>query len=515
MEVDVNKQELTINKLIGRKSKNVIIEGDIIVPDVKPDILNSIDCDGNVCIYKKEILDGKVRFDGAINLYLVYLPDSDTETTRALTTNLDFSQIVEIENCKPYMDLIATTKIKNIECQVLNGRKIKARVELEIDLQIYSNENIEVLKEIKNISNIQVLNSEMTINTLVGKGITKSYAKDTLAYSETDNLAEVLKVKVDIINREMKTSYNKVLVKADTRVKIMYLTEEGYVKNINTNIPVMGFIDIPNISEENIINTNYEMKNILVKPNREEHSIYVEVEVGIGCMVYGTNNIQLIQDMYSTIENIDFTTKCIETESNRTNKREICNITEQISIPEISSNEIYDVDINPIINNTKILNGRVLYEGEINLNFIFSSNVLMGVDSRKYVVPFNLEIENENINSKKRINTEIECVGDDFSIISDGNIECKINLCFDLEMADSKKINLIDEIKVSNSEEQEICNMVVYIVKHGDTLWSIAKKYRTTIDNIKKINELENDNLNVGEKLYIQRCCENTKKYAV
>ena len=117
MEVDVNKQALTINKLVCTKNKNITIEGDVIVPDVKPDILNAIDSVGNVCIYKKEILEGKIRFDGGINLYLIYLPDSETETTRALNTTLDFSQIVEMDNCKPNMDVIAFTKINNIECR--------------------------------------------------------------------------------------------------------------------------------------------------------------------------------------------------------------------------------------------------------------------------------------------------------------------------------------------------------------------------------------------------------------
>ena len=258
MEVDVNKQTLTVNKLVDTKTKNAIIEGDMIVPDVKPDILNTIDSVGNVCIYKKEVLDGKVRIDGGINVYLVYLPDSESETTRGLNTTLDFTQIIEEEKCMPDMDIVSSMKIKNIECNVLNGRKIKIKVELEIRLQIFSNENVEVLKEINNINNMQVLNSEMTINTLVGKGNTRTYAKDTISYSETESLAEILKAKVDIINKEIKTSYNKVLVKADANVKIMYLTEDGMVKIINSNIPVMGFIDIPDITEENIINTNYE-----------------------------------------------------------------------------------------------------------------------------------------------------------------------------------------------------------------------------------------------------------------
>ena len=79
-------------------------------------------------------------------------------------------------------------------------------------------------------------------------------------------------------------------------------------------------------------------------------------------------------------------------------------------------------------------------------------------------------------------------------------------------MSDFNQINLIDEIKVSENIEDKICNMVVYIVKQGDTLWNIAKKYKTTVADIKNLNNLENDKLKVGEKLYIQKCNGNTKK---
>ena len=42
-----------------------------------------------------------------------------------------------------------------------------------------------------------------------------------------------------------------------------------------------------------------------------------------------------------------------------------------------------------------------------------------------------------------------------------------------------------------------------YRVKSGDTLWSIARKYGITVNEIKKANNLENNTLSIGELLYI------------
>ena len=80
----------------------------------------------------------------------------------------------------------------------------------------------------------------------------------------------------------------------------MYLTEDNRINQITYKIPTVGFIDIQDISEENICDVNYEIKNIIVKPNnQEEHSIYVEIEMDVTCDTYEEKQINLIKDMYS------------------------------------------------------------------------------------------------------------------------------------------------------------------------------------------------------------------------
>lgn len=507
MEVNVTKQNVIVNKLISTKKEIVSIEGDMIVPDIKPDILNTIDTVGNVCIYKKEVLDGKVRFDGSVDLNIIYLADSETDTTRGLTTALDFTQIIDVDNCRTGMELRNNITIKDIECKVLNGRKINTKVVLEINIYIYSNEEINILKKINNVEGVQTLNSNMQINNLVGSGCCRANAKDTISVEEGDCLAEILKTEVNLINSEMKVSYNKVLLKADAYVKIMYLTENGDIKVVSSNIPVMGFIDIPNVSEDNLLNCYYEIKNILVKPNStEQHSIYIEIEFEICCDASNTMQIESIQDMYCPNSSLEFKQKEVNTITDKQINKNICNIKERILIPEISSNKIYDVEINPSVNSVNVLNGRMVYEGDLKLNFIFSSNNSNGIDTKRYSLPFTYNIDDENINQNKTINININCIEDEFVVTSDGMIDCKINLEFRNEMYETANINIIDEVQMSEENNNSNPSMIVYIVKEGDTLWEIAKKYKTTMQEIININNLDNgDEIFVGEKLFIPR----------
>jgi LysM repeat protein len=43
-----------------------------------------------------------------------------------------------------------------------------------------------------------------------------------------------------------------------------------------------------------------------------------------------------------------------------------------------------------------------------------------------------------------------------------------------------------------------------HIVQKGDTLYSISKRYLVTVDELKKINSLEHNNIAIGQKLTIR-----------
>ena len=45
--------------------------------------------------------------------------------------------------------------------------------------------------------------------------------------------------------------------------------------------------------------------------------------------------------------------------------------------------------------------------------------------------------------------------------------------------------------------------IVGYIVKNGDDLWDLAKKYMTTEESIQEMNGLESDKIKAGDKLLI------------
>ena len=52
-------------------------------------------------------------------------------------------------------------------------------------------------------------------------------------------------------------------------------------------------------------------------------------------------------------------------------------------------------------------------------------------------------------------------------------------------------------------------DIIVYTVQRGDSLWALANNYNTTIDDIKRLNNLTSDVLKVGQKLQIKKNTKN------
>lgn len=507
MTIETAKDNLILNQIIEQKTNTFMVEDDFIVPDSKPDILDVISNSGVICIYKKEILDGKIRLDGSVNTYIMYLSDTQENQVRSLNTNLDFTQIIDMEKARSNMSLDLNIRLKGLECKVLNGRKINMKAILEIDCKVSSNETVEYIKEINNLSDIQCLSRDFEVNSLVGIGNTKVFAKDTLDIDQTDNLVEIMKTDLKITNRETKISYNKVLIKSDLQIKLIYLTDDNRINMKEATIPIVGFIDLPNISEEHSCDVKYEIKNIIIKPNNvEEHSIYVEAEIQVYCEAYENKNLQIIQDLYSPTLDLNFTQKNIKVMQKKQIKQQICSIREKQIIPEIGNKKIYDVEVMPVIQEQTILKDRIMYNGEIKLNFIFASSK-NGIDTKAISLPFSFSMDFEGIESDSNIDTVIEINMQNFVIMPDESIEIKIDLNFTAISGKDSNISIIDEVN-PEAQNRSACkySMIIYFVKPGDTLWNIAKKFGNTVEDISRVNGIENpDILQVGRQLFIPR----------
>ena len=508
MEVDVSKENICINKIVCEKKELIFAEEDMIVPDSKPDILNTVNMTGNVCVYKKEALDGKVKIEGSVNTYIMYLPDSQSECLRGLNASINFSKEIQVPEAREGMNAVVDVNIKDLECKVLNGRKINVKAGIEVNLKLYSNEDVEIINRINNIDDIQVLEDELKINSLIGNNSTRVYVKDTLSIDPQDEILEILKSEVNLVNNDVKISYNKVLSKCEVEVKVMYLTQDGRINTVQGRIPAVGFIDMQNISEDNICDVNNEVKNLSLRPNPpEEHSIYLEVELESSCMSYEKKDVRIIQDLYSPVTDVNFSQRKITTTSDRATNSKNFTVTSKTNIADLADGRLLDVEVTNTINKQTVTNSKILYEGEIVLNFIFDKGE-QNINSKISKIPFDFAIDNPLGTDKIKVDSKCMIVDKKFDVKPNGDIDCNIDMEASVEVSQDISLDIIDNIQIEENRApiDDYDSLILYIVMPGDTLWKIAKRFRSTVEDIAIVNGIEDVNkIYPGQKLYIPK----------
>lgn len=505
MVVETAKNQIILNQIVGQKKENRQVETDVIVNDIKPDVLKIISINGIASIYKKEVMDEKIRIDGAINTYIIYMADDEKGSVRSLNTNLDFNQIIDIENCRENMQTNININIKNFESKIINGRKLNIKANLETSVDVYSNELCDIITNVENMNNLQLLKNTGTITALVGSGNNRVVARDTIAIDVADDLAEIMQVDFKVVGEETKISYNKVLSKADASVEILYLTEDNRICSASTKIPIMGFVDIQDVNEACECEVQNNLVNLTIKPNNlEEHSITIEAEIEVVCSAYEAKEITMIEDLYSITDDLEFKKREIKVITERSKMSDICIVKENIRIPELTG-RVLNVQINPTINGQQIRNGKIIYEGNLNLKILFEQS--NGINMREIDLQFNFDMNSDKIEEQSNIETILKIRQNDF-IIKDGVLEVTVGIEFNISEQKNKVIKVIEEIQIEESKKCNPYSMIIYFVKPGDTLWKIAKMFKSTVEDIAKINDIENPNkINVGRQLYIPKFC--------
>ena len=149
----------------------------------------------------------------------------------------------------------------------------------------------------------------------------------------------------------------------------------------------------------------------------------------------------------------------------------------------------------------------VQIEGILHVNFLYvKANDLVPFDMWQGMVPFSYLLEGGKTCPDLRY--DITCRMEQLAIDLSGNdeVEIKSVLSFNSFLRRPVKTDVITALAFQPFDEVRMGKrpgITGYIVKKGDDLWSLAKRYYTTKEGIMEINEMTSETLKEGQKILI------------
>ena len=258
---------------------------------------------------------------------------------------------------------------------------------------------------------------------------------------------------------------------------------------------------------ESQVKMDIEFANYEIKENLEGNLriLDLEIKVKIDGKVYEQREKEIILDAYSTKKEIDLERKNIEVVENvkELQNKEII----EGNIAHSYFKEVYSIEGSSTILDSRIVEDKLILEGLIILNIIYLDSDSEEINTLREEIPFKTYVESEGID--ETMAPEVESMVEDIDYkINDNKLILKVHLNNLIELNRRKNINIILNLEEKEEyiDKSRRPSITIYIVQSGDSLWNIAKRYNTTVDDIISSNDISSpDTLMPGEKIIIEK----------
>ncbi len=499
--MELQKSKFKFGKVLDAGMREISADGDIIVPDVKPDILKILQISGNSHITSREILNGKINLNGRIDFTLLYLPDGDGENVVSISSSLDFSHSLAVENVSSECYAQLDADLKKIDFQLINSRKLRIKTISELSYETGLIDELEISTDTDGNHNPKIQTKKINIiNTYEKKQLDFNIHEKTELAPGHCAISEILCTDTEVFDKEYKSISGRIVAKGTVSVHIMYNDTEAKLCFAEYQLPFTEIFEVENAGDDTICEIDYTVADISVKAAEDNDGDIrcFETELLMLANITATEEkeVEYISDMYcpgyETI--LDKTAKKIDALAVRASLQQTLRDIISVSPSSPKMQGIYNVPSKINITNTRVMNDKTLIEGNIGCFLVYTSDSKENpICSIKKEIPFS--ITHDTPSSREgmlcALKPEISHLG--YNINTAGDAEIRVIISIDIKILETGAPVFIENAEILPLSKTQKKGIVLYFVQPGDSMWTIAKNYHVSEEDILKLNKLEDD----------------------
>ncbi|KUO74341.1 MAG: hypothetical protein APF77_16445 [Clostridia bacterium BRH_c25] len=505
MPLELIKNPLKVSRIIGENVFSTVVEEDINVPDINPDLYKILAPSATVQLKDCEVLNDKVVVNGQVLISILYTADDEGKPLCNMDVAANFSQGIEIEGVRPKMKESVNTVIQHVDCYMINSRKLSVKVIMDLFCRVEDLFDLELAADVRGLSDIQVLRESGSFKHVIG------YNKDRYEFSEELNLAadlpaidKVLRADYKVVVKDEKAIDGKVEVNGMLGVNVLYKTEveDNQLQYQEFEMPFTQYIEIPAAERNMECATDSALQECYLEVsedvNGERRVLNANMVLSMGARVYKDTEQDIVVDAYSPTNVVDIEKNMFSLNEFVGKGRSNIVVKETVGIkhgdPEIE--KVCYVNVMPIVNEVKLLDDRVMLEGMMECTAVYmTSYTAEPMCSMTEQIPFRHSMDISGV--RLGMPCTVKCSADSvsFSQINSEVIEIRAVLGVYAEAVkhtEKKLVEKIEAVEGVSIDYGRIPAVTIYMAHKGDTLWSIAKRYNTTVDALVKLNDIEN-----------------------
>jgi len=517
MTNELIREKIVLDKNMGQETVQILIEGDIIVPDVKPDMAVMLQADSKIVIDKVQLSSERINYMGKLSIQVLYLAKGNDKPVHSMFVTTPIDDFINFDGITKDMWVDVKADIQNIDYRMINDRKISYKAVAVLTASVEASDQSDIIVHIDNLKDSQQKKNSLQFNAVVARNEGRFALRENINVAlGKPNIREILQTNIEVLNQNTKVLNSRVNVFGEMRITILYRgdTDASILEFIEAEIPFNEMLDISEAREDMFADILLSVQDnyIQVRPDDDGEDRVIEAEMSITTLtkISSQVNIEILEDAYCTDRHLQITKNTITyprlicRNKNQSNFKELTQLND--SAPDML--QIFRAKGKAIVDEVSVIADKVVASGVIETDILYiAENDDTPLFSHNTMIPFRQIIDTKGSATDMNVSleTHVEHVG--FNMLNGREVELRFLLNFNTTVIEHRKAHMITDVEFEELDKEAINNMpsiALYVVQDGDSLWKIAKRYNTTVEEIIAINEIESPDLIFpGHKLLI------------
>lgn len=519
--MELTKRNISLTCKKGNAVTQLTLDDDFNVPDTKADIERIMKYQGQIEAESVRTLDGKVVVRGKLAFRILYGGVGGENAIHNMKGSIPFEETVNMEGILPEDEVQFHWEIEDLSISLINSRKVsvKAVVTLHIDAETTKEEEIGI--ELAGENDLQYTTKTIAFTPLAFKTKDTFRVKDEIEVSgNKPNISEVVWDSAQLRSIETRPADGAIQIRGEIFLFILYIGEDegNSIQWSEHSIPFNGTIDCNGCREDMVpaISCRLSGNEPEIKPDYdgEQRMLGIDYVIDMDIRLYEDQQMDIVNDVYSALKDLEPATKKVSFEKLVMRNSSKCKAADKMRLSQTQPKilQICNSSGTVSIDDMHIVEEGIQIDGVVNVSLLY-----VALDDRhplqtlEGILPFSYTVEVNNIHpdSLYQIEHALEQLGT--VMLNSEEIEMKAVINLDTLVMDKSEETIITNVTehpYDMKKIQELPGIVGYIVKPGDTLWKIAKKFYSTVDSIKAINELSDDRIKPGDRLVLMKKVE-------
>ena len=515
MPMEWEREEIVLKQQGGKQASQILLEGDIIAPDSKPDVSEVLCCHGKVRMKDVRVGDDRINLSGDLDLIILYSSEKGEDAIYAMKSSLPIEDILYMDGLEKDMQVKLDTTLEHLDCQVINDRKLGIKAVIGLTASAQRNHKVNVVVPTEG-NGMAFLEDKLRMEEVVVEKKEGFTVKEEVTLPQTvPAVGEILNCDFNLSDQEVRPMDGKVMIRSNLTVDVLYTDDQGTgtVHTWNEKIPFNGYLEADGITPKSTVEVDLTIDEASVKTCLDDDGEPRVLDVNASIMgemtAWDGTEKTVVTDAYAPgmetevmRENVTYPVNIGRTKNQFSMKEKITLEENERSMMQAAktwgSLHIQDVSAQEdMIQVEGVLNAEILY---------FCQEDAHAICMIKRGVPFSQKIEMKGVSAEDEVNVKGNIEEMDFQILSDREGELFASVLLQAEAQRQEAAQLVTDIRMKNTDgtQRPMAGAVIYKVQPGDSLWTIAKHYDTTIERILMVNDIEDpDKIYPGQKLLI------------